>query len=450
MNYTKESYSSRVKNWMQQSIYFKLASIGFIIILLMIPNAIVMDMIHERSYRQTEVVHEVSSKWGSRQVITGPVLSVPYKHIYENSDGETFESIKYAHFLPEKLEIDGSIKPEYRKRGIYNVVLYQSLINHVGYFDSIDITKLGIDRDLILFDQAFLQVSIPDMTGINDKIDIDINGSSYQMEPGIKQINGFQSGVKIPIDITNHLERLSFAFDLNLNGSESLSFGPVGKETNVKLQSKWPSPSFMGNFLPDQHSVTEDGFTASWRVLDLNRNYPQSWVDSSFDLNQFLFGLVLMEPVNEYARNIRSAKYALLVIVLCFLVFFFFEIVNKQSVHPLHYILIGLAISIFYFLLLSISEHFGFNIAYLISASVTIGLITAYSRSILDTKYLSMILAAILTAVMTFIFVILQLEDFALLVGTIGLFVVLASVMYFSRNIDWNGAKTNVKMSEVI
>lgn len=438
MNTTSETSISKLRNWLKQSLFIKISSIGLIIMLLMIPNTMVIDLIHERNFNQQSVIDEVSGKWGQAQQIVGPVLIIPYRTYYENTEGEKFESIKYGHFLPEELIIDGEVNPENRKRGIYNVVLYQTLLNCNGSFKKPDFEKFGIANENIFFDKAFIQISIPDMTGINDKISLQFDNDYYQMEPGIEQMNGFQSGVKIPIVINADRQELRFNFDLNLNGSKALTFGPIGKETIVNLKSEWNSPSFMGSFLPDKHSINDEGFEASWKIFDLNRNYPQSWIDENHDVLQSFFGLELLQPVDEYSKNFRSAKYALMVITLTYLLFFFFEVMSKQKVHPMHYILIGLAISIFYILLLSLSEHLGFNKAYLFSAQAIIGLISTYSTSILETKQLAVILSIILSGIFSFIFVILQLEDFALLAGSIGLLLVLASVMYYSRNIDWN------------
>lgn len=438
MSNTNETKSSRLKLWMKQSLSFKISSIGAIIILLMIPNTLVKDIIRERNHNQTSVIQEVSDKWGNEQQIVGPVLTIPYKKIFEDADGNVKEIIRHSHFLPEHLNIDGEVHPESRKRGLYNVVLYQTNISCNGWFEKPDLTPFSIDPKLILWDKAFLQISIPDMAGINDNIKIKYNKETYRMEPGIEKINGFQSGVKIPIDLNTDHPQLEFSFNLDLNGSNALTFGPIGKETIVTLRSAWSSPSFMGSFLPDEHSVSDDGFTASWKILDLNRNYPQSWIDDKHNLLQSTFGLKLMQPVDEYSKNTRSAKYALLVISLTFLMFFFFEVINKQSVHPMHYILIGLAISIFYILLLSLSEHLGFNIAYMISTWAIVGLIGTYSTTIVKSKYLVLTLSGILLSIFGFIFIILQLEDFALLAGSIGLLLVLAAVMYYSRNIDWD------------
>jgi inner membrane protein len=438
MHNLNEPKPSRIRGWLKQSLSIKILSIGLITMLLMIPNSLVKDLIRERNYNQQEVVREVSSKWGKAQNIVGPVLTIPYKTYYENKDGEVKEYTKQSHFLPEFLNINGTINPENRKRGLYNVVLYQTNINCDGWFKQPNFKVFNIEEKDILWDQAFLQVSIPDMSGINDNIILNYGDDTFKMESGIEKINGFQSGVKIPIAIDRDKKELEFRFGLDLNGSHALQFGPIGKETNVQISSSWNSPSFLGAFLPDEHTITEDGFAASWKILDLNRNYPQSWVNEEQNLLQSTFGLKLMQPVDEYAKNTRSAKYALLVITLTFLIFFFFEIINKQKMHPMHYILVGLAISIFYILLLSLSEHIGFNLAYILSAWAVVGLIGIYTTSIVKSRYLVLMLAGILASIFGFIFIILQLEDFALLAGSIGLFVVLAIVMYYSRNIDWN------------
>ena len=411
MNATNEvSIFSKLRVWVKQSLFIKISNIAIIIFLLMIPNSLIKDLIRERNYNQESVINEVSDKWGNEQQIVGPVLSIPYKIHLKDNEGNMVESTRYSHFLPEKLNIQGEINPENRKRGIYNVVLYQSLINCNGKFKKPAFEKLGIDEKNVLFEQAFMQVSIPDMAGINDEIMLDFNDEIYRMEPGIEKLNGFNSGVKIPVELKAESDELTFNFDLNLNGSNTLTFGPIGKETNVKLYSTWNAPSFLGSFLPDEHTVSEAGFNANWKILDLNRNYPQSWIGSKQNLLQSTFGLKLFQPVDEYAKNIRSAKYALLVISLTFLLFFFFEVVNKQKVHPMHYIFIGLAISIFYILLLSLSEHFGFNIAYLLSSWAIVGLVGTYSSSILETKFLALLLTGILSAIFGFIFIILQLH----------------------------------------
>jgi len=282
MNTKVDSSSSRLSQWAKHSLFFKIASIALIIILLMIPNSLIRDLIQERDFNQKAVIGEVSSKWGMEQRLVGPVLTIPYKTFYEDADGKITEMIKYGNFLPEQLAIDGQINSETRKRGIYKAILYQTNSTFQGHFNKPDFKRFAVDTKHILYDQAFLQVSIPDMTGINENIELSFGGENFRMEPGIEKINGFNSGVKIPVEIDPSKDRNDFEFELNLNGSNALTFGPIGKETTVKLGSNWASP--------------------------------------------------------------RSARYALLVISLTFLLFFFFEVINGQKVHPMHYILVGSAV----------------------------------------------------------------------------------------------------------
>ena len=230
-----------------------------------------------------------------------------------------------------------------------------------------------------------------------------------------------------------------FSFDVELKGSQQLYFTPVGKETDVVLNSDWQTPKFDGAFLPDQHKTDKAGFKAHWNILNLNRNYPQSWTGSSYKLRDSSFGVDLKLPVDNYQKSHRSIHYAILFIGLTFLVFFFIEIFQASGIHPIQYILVGIALVVFYTLLLSISEHIRFNYAFILSALATVALISMYVRAILGSLKMSLFIAGLLSMLYLFIFVIIQLEDLALLIGSIGVFVILGLVMYFSRKIDWYG-----------
>ena len=224
---------------------------------------------------------------------------------------------------------------------------------------------------------------------------------------------------------------------LDLKGSQLLYFTPVGKVTDINLHSKWNNPSFNGAFLPDSRDISGKGFTANWNVLQLNRNYPQVWSNNRHKINNSSFGLNLLLPVDNYQKSYRSIKYAVLFIGFTFLVFFFIEVLNKVFIHPIQYILVGISLVVFYTLLLSISEHLKYNIAFIISAISTLILISGYVKAILKSNKLSFLITGILTILYTFIFVIIQLQDYALLIGSIGIFLILGLVMYFSRKIDW-------------
>ncbi len=242
---------------------------------------------------------------------------------------------------------------------------------------------------------------------------------------------------------------------------------PLGRNTQVNIRSDWPNPSFDGAFLPDERDVDESGFTARWEVLHLNRNFPQAWKGSQYrfttpgaspsspdnyyydrppvdvaqtvstEASGYRFGVNLLRPVDEYQKSMRSAKYAILFISLTFLVFFFVETLNRKRIHPIQYLLVGLALCIFYALLVAISEQLNFNLAFIVSSIAVTVLITLYCHSIFKQQKLTLFIGLLLVMLYGFVFTLLQLQDYALLIGSIGLFGILAVVMYFSRKIDW-------------
>jgi inner membrane protein len=430
---------SRFSVWLKQSLFVKLGSIGFLVLLLLLPNAMILDLIRERQNSQEEAVGAVSQSWGGPQRIIGPVLSVPYTSWAEQSDGKRTAVSGIAHFLPERLNIDGEVEHQIRQKGIYDIILYQSSLQLKGRFPAPDFASLHIDPADVQWEQASLSLGISGMTGIKEAITLDWAGQSLRMAPGTANPRLLKSGVSIGVPLGPQEAGYEFSMPLKINGSSSLDVEPVGKETLVNLSADWHSPGFEGAFLPDRREISPDGFTASWHVLDLNRNYPQSWKNETYILGETLFGVRLVKPVDEYLKNERSAKYAILIIGLTFMVYFFFEILRKFHIHPFQYLLIGLALSIFYLLLLSLSEQIGFNLAYLVATTATVGLIAGYSASFLQSTRLSILLSLMLAAIYGFVFVVLQLEDYALLVGSIGIFAALAAVMFASRKVDWYG-----------
>ncbi|RLD77336.1 MAG: cell envelope integrity protein CreD, partial [Bacteroidetes bacterium] len=229
----------------------------------------------------------------------------------------------------------------------------------------------------------------------------------------------------------------SFSFSLNLRGSEELYFIPLGKNTDVTIHAPWPNPKFNGAYLPDNHNITEEEFTANWHLLHLNRNYPQRWLGNQYNVAESSFGVNLLIPVDHYQKSERSAKYAIMIIAFTFLIFFFVEVLNRTRIHPIQYLLVGLALIIFYSLLIAISEHINFNISYLISSAAVIVIVTLYSKSIYKNTRQTTITGLTLVILYGFIFITLQLQDYALLMGIIGLFIVMAIVMYLSRKINW-------------
>ena len=401
----------------------------------------IKNLIKERMSRQNEAVFEVSSKHAGQQSITGPVLTIPFDKVRQlkKEDG-TYKFVKdrhYFHILPEDLTIEGSIKPERRKRGIFEVVVYGSKLNVKGSFDNYNFSDHGLSTENLLLDKAFVTIGITDLKGVRDQVKIKINDSTIMCNPGVISNDLVSSGLHIRYPLSELPGNLEFNFDLSLNGSESIMFTPIGKVTNVNLSSQWVDPSFGGSFLPKKRKIDKSGFEANWKVLHLNRNYPQSWVDSQHRPSESRFGVNLKLPVDVYQKSMRVAKYAILFIVLTYLVFFFVEILNKILIHPIQYILVGIALVLFYVLMLAFSEQMYFDLAYALAAFMTISLVLFYCRSILKSWALAGMTATILAILYSFIFIIIQMQDLALLFGSLGVFLILGVTMYFSRKIDW-------------
>lgn len=428
---------------LKNSVFFKILTIVIIIILLLIPTSMIKNLIGEREGTKNEAILEVSSKWATSQTVSGPFISIPYyKFVKEPAKDDVPERIlqikEYIHILPTQLKIVGNVKPEKRNRGIYDIVVYNSNLNLSGIFTSLNLKTLDIDSKNILFDKAEFIVGINDLRGIEKQVILKWNGANYNFNSGVSSKNVVSSGINAILSLDAKDETV-YNFDLNidLKGSEYLYFTPVGKTTDVKISSSWKDPSFMGAFLPDSRKVAESGFEAKWNILHLNRNYPQIWTNDAHKIEESNFGVNLLLPVDNYQKSYRSIQYAILFIGFTFLVFFFIEVLYKRFIHPIQYLLVGISLIIFYTLLLSISEHLSFNYAFIISAIATLVLITGYVFAILKSKNLTILISGILAILYGFIFIIIQLQDYALLIGSIGIFLILGLVMYFSRKIDW-------------
>ena len=280
------------------------------------------------------------------------------------------------------LKINGSIVPEVRSRSIYKVVLYKTSMEVQGNFSAERFSDLGINPGNLLFNEAQLCFGLTDNRGIDDQPTINWDGNEKSFNAGVPKNAVVSSGVSVPIALSqlNAEKTFSFNIQLKLKGSEYLFFTPVGKTTQVQLVSSWTNPSFDGRFLPADKMINDKGFTANWKILHFNREFPQSWVDREVNTASSSFGLNLLMPNDAYGKSLRAVKYAILFISLTFCLYFFIELFQKRSVHPMQYILVGLALCIFYTLLLSISEYIDFNVSYVIAATATVLLIAFYTK----------------------------------------------------------------------
>lgn len=421
------------------SIYWKAGFILFLMLLLMIPNGMIQSLIQERQSAKYEVQNEIASSWGNRQTISGPILAVPYTIFHKAQKEENDWNTEHVYYLaPEDVDIKADIDSEVRKKSIYEEVLYTSGLNINGSFNLDEIPN--IDVETIHWNKASMILGIFDPSGINANVILKWNDKTITMSPGSSHTDAVSDGIHALVDLsTDHEGISSFQSELALRGHYHIYFDPTAKNTSITMTSDWPSPGFVGKILADNHEINKQGFTANWKVSEYSRSVPSIWADHQHKIGSSnrSFGVELIQPVDQYQQNMRSAKYALLIISLSFLAFFFFEVMYRKKVHPVQYTFIGLSLSIFYYLLLSISEHLGFDMAYLIATTSVIALILGYSKSILNNGKSIWILGVILILIYSYIFILLQLEEFALIAGSIGLFTILALVMYMSRNVDW-------------
>lgn len=426
--------------WADNRLTFKGILIGILIILMLIPTLYIMNLISERSQRKQEITRDINSKWASEQTFTGPVLVIPYT----DGDPSLGHPKKYAYFLPEQLTVHSELEPQVREKSIYRVIVYRSNMDVEGNFAALNADPIANSTNLLL-QEAQLCVGVSDFMGIEDQLIADWNGQKLTLNAGMPDNDVIKRGLSVPISLTaeDFTKVHHFKLKLQLRGSEKMNFVPIGKSTVVTMHSTWQHPSFEGKFVPvNKPGVSTAGFNATWKVQHLNRNYPQSWKEGKYNLEESKFWVKLLQPVDSYAQTMRSAKYAILFISLTFALYFFVEILQKRSVHPLQYILVGIALCIFYTLLLSISEYLEFGIAYAIAAGATIALITLYSRGLFNKWNTALLLGALLAMLYGFIFILIQLEDNALLFGSIGLFILLAIIMYCSRKIQWYAKPT--------
>lgn len=417
--------------------------IGFLILIMLIPVAMLSNLVWEREELQNKVTTEISSKWASQQTVTGPVMIIPY---LEHKDNSKQAEKKYLYYLPEKLDINGKLLPEVRHRSLYEVTLYRSDLLLTGTFDPAGIAKAGIAAEDILWDECYLVMGLDDARGLEDEVQLQWDTATHVLEAGLPGNSAVEKGLGSKVAFRAE-RKIPFRINIKLKGSSYLYFTPVGKTTEVVLTSPWKDPAFDGQYLPSQPAtITDSGFTARWKVLQVSRSYPQLWKDATYDIKSASFGVRLIQPTDGYAKTQRTIKYALLIIALTFTIFFFVEIFQKRQIHPLQYILVGIALCVFYTLLLSISEYTGFNTAYLVAATATVTLISLYVLGIFRQMKIMAGFATALGSLYAYIFILIQLKDYALLFGSIGLFVILAIIMFYSRKIDWyNTHKINTE-----
>lgn len=409
-------------------LYFKIGIVFIIMMMLLIPVTWIESIIYERQNLKHEATQQISNSWGQAQTLSSPVICIPYK----DKNGYSYK----AFFTPNQTKFDNKMDSEIRKLGIFNSVVYT---HHTRISSKFDFNNLPLlSKREYLIKEAKLILSISDSKKISSTLSCKSDNQDLKLLPSQEYMANFGNTLICPIDLSNQ-KNPNFEFNFSLRGSNSIAYKCIGEDTDVNVKANWPSPSFIKASLPVTKTINNDGFTSNWKLNYLNTNSPKNWNENEFILKDQKEDIIidLIEPTNHYSMNLRTIKYAILVICLCFFSIIIFEVFKKINLHPIQYLLVGLELTIFYLLLVSLTEHIPFRVSYFISALSVILIITIYIHSYAKNMKLSLIFGATQLFLFTYIYVLLNLEDFALLIGAIGLFIILSSFMILSRKINW-------------
>lgn len=434
---------------------FKFILISFLILLLGIPLVLVALLVYERQERSRAVEAEIASIWGGPQQMTGPFVVVPYTVKVETTtqQGARSEQIqeRRAIFVPEILDIKSEARTEVLHRSIFDVTVYKAEVTIGGRFGALEIAEVVANPESVRWRDATLVMSLAEVAGLKDVATATLNETeTLPFAPSLGVPGSTQNGIHVRLAAARQLyvtpdaapTPFTFQFKLSFSGSTSLSFAPAARETRVAMTSDWPSPSFSGAFLPNDRSVRPDGFSAAWKVPHLARSVPNAWSLNEFGPERFYpyqFGVTFYQPVEFYDLVFRATKYALLFIASAFMAMFVLELLSARRVHPVQYLFAGLALVFFYVLLLSLAEHTGFLAAYLAASAATGGMLSLYLGKALASARGGWLMLAMFGALFGLLYLILRLEDYALLAGALLGFTMLTLVMFATLRVDWSG-----------
>lgn len=446
-----------------RGLTYKIITAGVLIFVLLYSLSSIGGLISERQALRNQVVQDIARSSSYSQQLTGPIVVVPYRQVVrewretENSTERVLRERTISsklYFLPETLRLDGEIKTTLRSRGIYQARLYHASNMISGSFDIP--AQYGISRDFAdySFDQPYLAIGISDIRGIGNGLTLKLNGEPLTLLAGT-QTDLLGTGVHTPIEISGpgtavHLE---FAVNVQLQGTERFEIAPLGRDTQVTLRSDWPHPSFDGEYLPTESSITDKGFSAHWQTSffstnleEILRKCSESGECTNFKARRF--GVSLVDPVDQYLKSERAIKYALLFIALTFAGFFLYEVLKKLQLHAVQYGLVGLALAMFYLLLIALAEHIGFNLAYALSASACVCLLAYYIGHVLHRFTHGLGFGTGLAGLYALLYGLLRSEDYALLMGSLLVFSLLGAVMVLTRRVDWYQLTTSMRVDQ--
>ncbi len=440
---------------------FKMGFLGLLVIAMLIPLDYVHSVVRERAYLSETVTRELGESWGRVQSIAGPILLLPIEEpklvTVRNKDNrpgspayveETQWIRRHLYILPELQQIEADLTSQIRKRGIYEALLYTLDAKTQGSFQIPSAADLPLKEDArVLWNQAKLLVQLSDLRGSANAPKLRWGDKELVFDVRSEKLPGISVDSLAWIEAT--LPALSpsagpqdFAFDLKLKGSDSVRFVPLGRQSNFELSGDWPHPSFSGAQLPVAYDLSAEGFKAEWQVSHLARGLPQIMRDDGLGaLGQLPGGNAsttrLLTPVDFYLKSERSVKYGLLFVIVTFGTLFIFEALGRRRLHAVQYLMTGAAVTLFFLLQLSLAEVIGFALAFGLAALVCVALVTLYAIKITASRSRGLLLGGLLSSVYGYLFVTLQSQDQAMLMGSLLLLALLAGAMYATRNFDW-------------
>ena len=437
---------------MERTLWIKIAVIIGLAVALLIPLKLIESKIAERQATRAEVVTELSNTSVGEQTLSGPLLVVPCTDHYVEEVVDTHRGTRIPtplkrdctrSYVADELTVTGVLKTENRFRGIYSARFYTGAFEFRGRFEiPADVAPPNVTRQR---GAPFIAFSIRDVRGIRTARALSWSGTDRAFKPGLRPdvagagVHAVVGAASAPLAGVH-----TFAFSMEILGLQNLRFVPSARQHEVKLAADWPHPSFGGRHLPLSREISSDGFQATWRISELASEAPRVLASCGEPacraLDQYAFGVNLLDPVDVYAQATRAVKYALLFVLLTFAAFFLFEIMRELRIHPIQYALVGLALAVFFLLLIALSEHMRFLHAYLISATACVALIAIYTSAVLRSVLRAGVFAAMLTALYTMLYALLRSEDHSLLLGALLVFAVLAAIMLLTRRIDWHAA----------
>jgi inner membrane protein len=434
-----------------QGYTFKILMLVALVLLLLIPLAMIRGLIYERNRTADSAEADIMEAWGSQLMEAGPVIMVPGVRTEQvrtrtERDGEKIEEVKHPFTLiimPQKLDIKADFTTETRRRGIFSVPLFSGALTLSGAFDPAGALASLSPNEQLSFAQAELVIVLASQKGIR-KIEKALwNDRELFFQPGNRGLNIIRKGTSGIYAAIPAFSGGKSAFDINIaiQGGQLVRFMPVGQDTHVEVATDWASPSFQGSFLPGGSTITDSGFDAVWDISYLSRDIPLFWkTENDYrDYSASMFGVNFFRAIDTYSLNTRAVKYAILFLIIPFLTLFLLEVFTKKRIHPVPYLLAGIANIIFYLLLLSLSEQMQFYLAYLLTAlSVTV-MMTLYSRSLLPSWNKSWYMGLVTTISYVLLYAVLNAESYALLIGSVGAFMVVGLVMYITRKLEWYG-----------